>query len=315
MSKAGVKQIVVCDAGSLATSPTNPLAVGLRKSTVLEMTPFENIDDHLGRKLRNKINFKMEAESLQPTLDSLEKAIGWLNQNCDMQILTNPQSAGANSEDVFQFAGDEAMGIGLEFIFNNSGRSLKWMFERALDYDAAQTKIDGADSESAVTFGGITGSGADYTLQRPPKFAAFESPKATALASVNDIVERELKISTEGRKSIYNADIIDYLMFTLTLKIRNASVSKAVTEFSKVQSPSIYWKETNGASTYDAIDIAAGVLSKTDEFMIGDDEREISMTFEGKVPLYDCSFEYGDGKGGETDDTDAIKGGTFKVVA
>lgn len=58
-SAAGLKQIVMCDKGSLATTPVDPIALGIRKDAVLTINHFKQVEDYRKRKLRNYLNFKL----------------------------------------------------------------------------------------------------------------------------------------------------------------------------------------------------------------------------------------------------------------
>lgn len=313
-SRAGLKQIVLMDAGTLATTPVSPLAMGLRGEASMAITPHKPITDYRGRQLRNMINFKVEAKSYQPTMQLLKALINWTNMNADAQIVTVPQSAGG-SVDCYKFVSDKKLGIGFEYLISADERSLKVILERAMEYERAKTFIDAADSETPVAITGLASpnsEGVDQAKYRAPYFLAFETPKATAPFTIDDIIERSLSIKTASKKSAYNTDIVDYLEIELILKVSDASVAKLITQMSKDMSTTIYMKEQNTGSFYDAFDFNANVLTQTDEFSIGDDERAITMKFSGKVPVYDVTFQFGATYGGDAADTVGAKGGTMK---
>ena len=107
ISKCGLKQIGFCNVGTLSNAPpTDPLVIGFRKGATLDITPHNDIKDYRNRSFRNMINFKTEAESLQPSMRLVSKMHSWLNQQADVQIVTNKQNGGTNSEDVFRFVGN-----------------------------------------------------------------------------------------------------------------------------------------------------------------------------------------------------------------
>lgn len=313
MSKAGLKQIVICDAGSMATAPVNPMAIGLRDKASLEMAYFKEGKDYRDRILRNMINFKADVETLQPNLKLLKSLIGWADANCDVQMLTNPQTATAGSNDCFKFTGDKAIGFNFEYLMTGDKRSCKIGFERALEFEPAKTFIDTADSETPIAFAGITNDGADFTAYRPSYYAAFEAPKNTALFSAADIVERTLSIKSKGKKLQYNIDKIDYLTLTLTIKGRSAAIARIMTALNGSMSPSIYWKENNAPTFFDAFDINAGVLTQKEDVKIDDEDRVLSLTFAGDIPVFDVAFFFGATYGGDVSDTTGVKGGTVKI--
>lgn len=309
-SAAGLKQIVLCDKGTLATSPTNPIALGIRKDATLTINPFKQVEDYRKRKLRNMLNFNFSGESMQPTVFTFKKLIDWINGNVDMQIVTQNQSS--STKDVFKFNAGKELGIDFDWTYNQDGRSCKLTIERAFPFANANTLIDSADSETAVSFSGITDDGTDLTLYRGSSAEKFEKPASTSLGAVNLVTVRSLNIKTENKKSIDNMSLIDNLMITLEMTGREAAIADFVTRLGKGQLDSVVFQEKNGASTYDKFDFNSLVLGQTDEFVINDEERTLKIVLEGRVPIYAVSFEYGTGKGGGAADTIGTTGGTIK---
>ncbi len=314
-SMPGLRQLVACDAGTLATTPANALAFGYRSKTALKITEFKNTADYLERSLRNKVNFNVSGESFQGTMQMLSRMLSWANLNADIQMITNKQSASASSDDVFKFTGDNKLGIGFEFVMNDEKRSLTPTFEGALEYDNAVTLIDSADSETAVDFGLSNAEGIDETAYRYPFYISFESPKTTAVFSKADIQSREFKMTLEGQKDAYNKLVAQYLKLEISITGFEATISKVVEQMNKNMSSSILWKEQNGAdsSLYAGIDIAEGVLHQTNEFTIDDENRILVAKYVGKIPLYEHSFLFGTGNGGAAEDTTGATGGTIKI--
>jgi len=313
ISRAGLKQVVACNAGTLATTPGNPIALGLRQAATMEIGNFKQVNDYLNRPLRNMKNFKVEGESLQPTLKMLKAMLGWTNLNCDLQVITRPQASGGTG-DVYKFIGNDKLGLDIEYMISGDKRSLKAIWEGAMEFDRAKTLIDGADNASPVSIDGITGEGADFTKYRAPYFLSFESPKTTATFAHGDIKERSYSIKTKNTKSVYNTSIVHYLVFEFKIIAYDASVAKKVELMAKDMSPSIFVKEQNASSTlYDCFDFNAGVLALSEVFTNKDDERIIEMVFSGDVHIFDTAFEFGAGKGGDITDTEGIIGGTMKI--
>lgn len=312
VSRAGLKRIVACDAGKLATTKDNATAVGLRRGGTMTIGNFKEVQDYLERPLRNMKNFNIESESLQPTIKMLKNMLSFLNLGADLEVVTRPQTSGGNG-DVYQFTGDNKPGLDLEYMINADSRSLKAIWEIAMEFDRAKTLIDTADSASPTVFDGITGEGADFTAYRAPYFLAFESPKTTAVFSRADIKERSYSIKTKNRKSIYNASIVDFLMFEFKVVAHDASVAKQIEIMSKDISPTIYVKEQNASeSFFDCFDFAAGVLALSEVHTNNDDDRNIEMIFSGNAHVYDITWDLTATGGGEIAG-DGSKGGAMKV--
>ena len=104
-SRAGLRQLGFCDSGSLLTAPVNPMVMGLRdKATMVTDMKFKQGKDYRSRMLPNMIGFKIDCESLQPSMAMLKAFLGWLNGNVDIQAVTYPQTPGASAGDVYQFS-------------------------------------------------------------------------------------------------------------------------------------------------------------------------------------------------------------------
>ncbi|AFH47790.1 Hypothetical protein IALB_0076 [Ignavibacterium album JCM 16511] len=307
---AGLKQIVMCNKGTLATTPVDPIALGIRKDAVLSINHFKQVEDYRKRKLRNYLNFKLEGETMQPTVFLFKKLLDWINGNFDLQVVTQNQSSSA--KDVWKFNAGKELGLDFDWTYNQDGRSCKISFERAFPYNDAVTFIDAADSTTAVSFAGITDDGTDLTIYRGASPDKFEKPAASSLGSFNLVTVRSLNIKTENKKSIDNMSIVDNLMITLEMTGREASISDFVTRLNKGMLDEVIFQEKNSGTYYDKFMFNTNVLSQTDEMVINDDERTLKIVLEGRVPIYSVSFLYGTGNGGDATDTKGTTGGTVK---
>ncbi|BDQ03490.1 hypothetical protein [Ignavibacterium sp.] len=307
---AGLKQIVMCNKGTLATTPVDPIALGIRKDAVLSINHFKQVEDYRKRKLRNYLNFKLEGETMQPTVFLFKKLLDWINGNVDLQVVTQNQSSTA--KDVWKFNAGKELGIDFDWTYNQDGRSCKISFERAFPYNDAVTFIDAADSTTSVTFAGITDDGTDLTLYRGASPDKFEKPAASSLGSSSLITVRQMNIKTENKKSIDNLSLVDNLMVTLEMTGREAAIADFVTRLNKGMLDEVIFQEKNSGAYYDKFMFNANVLSQTDEFVINDEERTLKIVLEGRVPIYSVSFLYGTPNGGDAADTKGTTGGTVK---
>ncbi len=307
---AGLKQIVMCNKGTLATTPVDPIALGVRKDAVLTINHFKQVEDYRKRKFRNMLNFKLEGETMQPTIFTFKKLIDFLNGNVDLQVVTQNQSTSA--KDVWKFNAGKELGIDFDWTYNQDGRSCKISFERAFPYSDAVTFIDAADSTTAVAFSGITDDGTDLTLYRGSSPDKFEKPAATSLGSSSLATVRSMNIKTENKKSIDNLSLVDNLMITLEMTGREAAIADFVTRLNKGMLDGVVFQEKNSGAYYDKFDFNSNVLSQTDEFVINDEERTLKIVLEGRVPIYAVSFLYSTGNGGDAADTKGTTGGTVK---
>ncbi|MCZ7608909.1 MAG: hypothetical protein M5U17_01975 [Ignavibacterium sp.] len=313
ISKAGLKQIVACDKGTLSTTPVDPIAMGIRKGAVMKRSHYKPLKDYLDGQFRNMMNFNIQPETMQATMFLLSKMLEWVDGNMDLQVITNPQAAGGTG-DVYKFVSGNEVGLDFEYVINSDGRTIKPTFEVALPWAAGQTLVDGADSAAPVTFASITHPrGEDEALLRKPFFVSFEAPSGTPILTRNEIVSRSYSIKTKSKKlEESNMTTVDYLIFELTLKFRNASVAKQIEILNKDQMPTIKLREQNNSTFYDEWQFNSGVLTLNDEFEDSDEDRAITLNFQRNVFIYDIAFEFGTGKGGDATDA-GTKGGTMKV--
>jgi len=315
ISKSGNHQFGLCDLGTLATTPVDPIAMGIRGAYAMKTSAYKPVKDYLQRTWRNMINFRVEAESYQPSMFMLKKMIGWLNGNVDAQVITKKQTAGAANGDVYKFIAARKAGLDFELMFNSDKRSLKPILEVALPYTDAQAFIDGADSETPVALPGITGAGEDQALFRRPSFVKFEAPDTTTILTKDEIVSRSYSIKTKNKKQDEtNISIVDYLTFELIMKFRNASVAKHVEIMSKNNAPSVTIRELNEAAFYDEWKFSAGVLTLDHELDDTDEDRSLTLKFMADVFLFDVAFLFGATYGGDVSDG-GTKGGTMTIGA
>lgn len=314
ISKAGLYQMGLCDLGTLSTTPVDPIVMGIRNKYGFKRSPYKSIKDYLSREWRNKKNFSVEAESLQPTMFMLKKMIGWVNGNVDAQIITNKQTSGASNGDVYKFIGTRKAGLEFELMFNSDKRSLTPKLEVALPWTDAQTFIDSADGEAPVAFAGITGAGDDQALFRRPSFAKFEAPDTTTILTPDEIASRSYSIKTKVafKQDESNISIVNYLTFDLIMKFRNASVQKEVEIMAKNNAPSLTIRELNEGAFYDEWKFNNNVLTLVDNANDDDEDRSLELKFMADVFLFDVAFQFGAAYGGDASDG-GTKGGTMNV--
>lgn len=305
-SNPGIKQLVSCNLGTLDTTPVDAIASGIRNAGSFKRTAYKPVKDVLNGSWRNKENFRIESETLQSTMFALKKSIDWLNGNCDTQMIDYDGNC-------YKFAGNNVLNLDFEYLVDGDKRTLKHIYEAAFPFNDAKNLIDGADSETPVTFAGLTGRAEDQTKLRTPFFLAFEFPKATTVLTRREISKRSYSIKTKSKKSEEdNCSMVDYISFEISLSFRNALAAKQVEIMAKDNAPSLYIKEGNSGTFYDAFDFAAGVLTLEDEFEDTDDESIITLKLIRDVHKSDIAFQFGAAYGGDASDN-GTKGGTMRI--
>jgi len=313
-SLAGIRQIGLCNLGTLLTTPVDPIVLGIRAAAPFAITPFKPIKDYRNRSFRNMQNFKQAGESLQPTMRMISKLHAWLNGNADIQIITNKQNSNAGSEDVFQFVGDNLLWLEYLLAMDATKRSVNVTVEGALPHDDAQTLIDGSDSVTPVDLGAGVSEGGDLSKFRSPYMMALEYPQGTPMFAKGDLVSRKFEMKVKVKKSDEtNTSGISFYQFKLEITGREASIAKIIADYGKSMSGNMLWKEKNTGAFYDAFDFAPGVVGVEDEVTIDDEQRIKKVTLNGDCPITDVSFLFGAAYGGDAGDTTGLKGGTMKI--
>ncbi len=319
MSTYGLGEVGFCDKGTLSTTKTDAFVLGYRSEAKLECNE-ESVSLYRGMEGRNLVNRKITGlKTFQPSMFMLKKVIQYAKEQCDIQAVTVPQSASADSEDVFQFTGNNILGIDFEYLISHQERSLMIAPEGQIEYEDHLTFMDAADS-AAVADLGFTNEGKDDDKYKHPWFLSIQAPNGTNLGDRFNIKERKLSIKPVVERLQYNIPKSHFVEFLLEVLLENTSVAEVVTLMGKDMSPSILLKEKNNAAGtyYDGFDIDAGWLSqKITNHSIGDKQRDVKVQYKGQIPLYKVlgGFAFGDTNGGSAADTDGKEGtgGTLTI--
>lgn len=313
MAKAGLGLIGLCDKGTLATTKTHAIGMGLKIGSSVKWNSYKDNETAYKQKLINKKNARVESESFQATMKMLSSLLIFAGSGCDAQIITSKQVSGAANGYVYKFAGDNALGLDFEGEISAAKRAMKIILESAFDQDTALSLIDAADSDTPVDMGFTNDQGIDYTLQRAPYFLSLHSPDLTSLVDKYSIIDRKLTFKTEGSKNEYNQTNIDFINWTLEITVRTNSVADQITFMNKARGLDVVMKEKTSGAYYDCFNFGENVLTKTDEATIDDKQNIFKMIYGASIPLFDHVVEFGTGKGGAVDDTTGTTGGTILI--
>jgi hypothetical protein len=313
MSRAGIKRIALCDLNGLAGTPGHVEFFGLGGEKAVDFKPFKQTDIFPEMKGRNMEEHIITGESEQASMRMIKNMIGYLNFNCDTEVVTAKQSAAANSEDVFKYAGDDCLGLMFKYESTREKQRLTPTLNRAFEYDYSKSLKDAAQTATPVTFAGISDfGGKDFSLRSAPNTLSVKSG-STELFTQMGIRSRSLKLETiDSSKNQFNMPEVDLLKVTIELIANEASISKIVAVMGYNNSSVIKWRETTSGLLYKEFDFNVGTLTQSEEEPLHDKDRSMKLVYEGGIWIYDHTFEFGTGKGGAADDTTGITGGTMK---
>jgi hypothetical protein len=312
-ANVGINQIAIVDKGTLLTTPAGIIALGLRTPSSLEFAPFNPITDYRDRDLRNMINARIQAKTLQPTLAMLNNLFTYIlpDRGGDVELLAVPQSSGVDGG-CFQFNGnDNYMGVEFDWIMNAKERTLAFDLQVALEFEEMKALIDAADSNTLVTLG-LSNYGIDFTKQKHPYIVLGD-----ATFTKDELIDYNFSFKNiGGERSLYNRLITDYIQIQFDFIVRAATISNIVTVLGRDQSPAVTIREDNnvGATLFDRFVCNANVLSlAADPIYIGDDKRYLKLVYKGKVPTGNVTLSYTTANGGNN--SDFTDGGTVTVAA
>jgi hypothetical protein len=314
ISTPGIKSILKCDAGTLETTPTNPVYAGFRNEAKLTFVPYKAPKDYLNRQFRNMLQATLEYETMQSTMLALKANFGYLNLNMDAQLMTAKQSITSGSEDVFKFAqAGLLLGLGFEYSINADKRTIKETLKGAGDYDTVKTIINASSTNTAVTISGITQPGGENTTKtRRFRLMTAESPSATVLFNAKELTSFTFSLKTKDNENLFGQTLVDRIEVKFEVIGKDGSITKIMERLNKNINESLLLKFGNNSSFCDSFDFNSGVLHVIEEPEISDTDRNLKLTLGGDVSIYEFDFLFGADKGGGAADNGA-DGGTCKV--
>lgn len=300
-SKPGIRGIAIAGVNSLLSSPSFPIAFGLRQPANLSFKGHEEISDYRDRKLRNMINAKLEASTYQGMTNEgnitvLQNISHFVNAGgCDCQligiesVLTNNKYIG----DVYNFCGNTAfMGLGYDFTLSPKGRDLKIPLEVALPFDVMKALIASAGTNESCSFLNTNGAthgfaGIDYSKYSAPYLTSIEAPSGTTLFPISEMDDWSISFKTKSDKAkLTNRDKVSYVTVKVELTTGNASQSEILKVLNKSQEVQLVLRVSMG-SISEVYQFNSGVLTHSDEFELADKTRQSKISFSADIPFPD----------------------------
>lgn len=312
---AGFAQIAFCDAGTINSTKTNLVALGITRNEELKTSRYKPIkidrDEH---ELSNFENLALVAETLQPSLYMLKKFIDWKGGNCDAQII-------ALDGTCFTFlAASNPLGVEPKLIYTDEFRLLEVTVEAAFPRAVWDALLSTALTATPVSLGLTPASGSDRDARRIPHPIFMQSPAGVEI--YDNYIKRSLTIEPKRKakaevKNSQNISLWDRMIATAVFQMEDVSYQDYYNQRGKGESPDLLWKEANetenGAPTnFDLIQFAAGSLVQNADYDHSGTKSEMTVTYKGAVVNSKIDLQVGTGKGNAVADTKGITGGTMK---
>lgn len=285
ISKTGIKIIYLTERGKLLTAPVYEFFAGLRDKSEMVISDFNPLKTIRGVHLPVLKNFKISGKTYQATLENLAKFLYYVsNGGCEAQIVAQPQSAAASSGGVFNFNGDNFLGTGFKFLINNKERSLAFDLEMATDIYEASNILTQSLLNSIIGEAGV-----NRNLYYAPHFHSL-SFNSVNVFNKDELIEWSFAMETkETEKTAYNRSKVDYLKLNISAKGTDATITKVITAINTNTLSSLIFRSKVAESIEDVFTINANVIAQKEEVTIGDDTRNMLVSWEAEVPIANVS--------------------------
>ncbi len=317
--RVGIDQIVFCKKGTLLAvlpaTPTNVIAGGLRGKTKLTIKDVGNNDESRGRFMEIGKLFTLDETPLyQPSLLNLMNIISQYlpDGGADAEIKMRPQSSGVDGG-CFQFSGagttNQHLGIGFKYELSKKRRALLIKGMLQLNPTLAAALVNAADSNTPVTFSGVTNYGIDETKRRFPWINFTNS-----IFGYNEILDYSLILESvkDSENDLNEREISQMVKATLTYKFNSATIANLVSRMAEAEGLAINFQEDTSAAsaTYEKFVFNQYVLHKEATAELGDDVGNDTLVYSGLIPIGNISAAYTALVGGGTS-ADGTEGGTI----
>lgn len=300
-SRIGLKRLAAWNLDS-PSGKENLIYFDLRKPAKLEITE-EGIEDYKKRQLPTYTNMKVTVDTFNVGRPLLYYLLSHATHPDLVSLEAVSEKNGGVYDGIWLFdAAGQRLGIDFDYQAGLTERMASVTYEAKFEKSVANALLLAATTNvTPIDFSLIEGGGAVGTFTaghyRTPylsfiKYAANGGSDVTLVAP-EDIISYKLSLKTEGRKTLHNRTVVDYVNATLEVEIASADKTKikdlhllTTTDFV----PAIKFQMKDSDSTYENHEFADSVLASKFEATVGDDSRSIKMQFSGNIPLGNVTY-------------------------
>lgn len=301
-ARIGLKKLAAWNLDS-PSGKENLIYFDLRKPAKLEITE-EGIEDYRKRQLPTYTNMKVTVDTMNIGRPLLYYLLAQATHPELVSLEAIAEKNGAAYDGIYLFdAAGQRLGIDFDYQAGSTERMASVTYEAKFEKSVANAILLAATTNvTPIDFSLIEGGGAvvgTFTAghYRTPylsfiKYAA-NGGSDVVLVAPEDIISYKLSLKTEGRKTLHNRTVVDYVNATLEVEIASADKTKikdlhllTTTDFV----PAVKFQMKDSDSTYETHEFADSVLATKFEATVGDDARSIKMVFSGNVPLGNISY-------------------------
>lgn len=304
-ARIGLKRLASWNKGT-ADAKDNLIIYDLRKPAKLEITE-EGVEDYRKRTLPTYTNMKVSVDTMNVGRPLLYYLFQQATDADLVQLEAVSEKNGGVYDGIYVFGtGSQSLGIDFDYVASNTERMASVTFEGKFEKSVANTILSQSlHNVTPIDFTLVEGGSAAVTTftsaqYRTPylSFVKYNPAGAgdTVLVDPADVISYKLSLKTEGRKTLYNRTVVDYINASLEVEIASADKTKirelhllTTTDFA----PAVKFQMKDSDSTFENHEFADSVLTTKFEAVVGDDARSIKMVFSGNIPLSNVSYTEG----------------------
>ncbi len=305
---AGLAQVAIMQKDSMSATPADVVLLEIMSNEDLEVTDFKGINiEALDLQLNNLKNLKLTASTPLMSLYMYMKLLSFRKGNCDIQIIRRDGK-------VFKFPGSTyPLGIKPKLNLTDDSRLIDVEIEAAFPKAVWDTIKTAALTAEPV----VIASELDYSKQRTVYPLATECPIGTELYPSYEKRSMAIEPKETARVNIlqsYNISNFNSLTANIDIQLDDVTLAEELAIDAKGYSPSLLWKDANGAATYDAFSFAANVLGMHVNSKDTGSKKTLTINYKRSFPISKMSGAYGTGSGGSASDN-GVTGGTITIAA
>ena len=300
-SRIGLKRLAAWNLDS-PSGKENLIYFDLRKPAKLEITE-EGIQDYRQRQLPTYTNMKVTVDTMNIGRPLLYYLLAQATHPDLVSLEAVSEKASGVYDGIYLFDADgQRLGIDFDYQAGSTERMASVTYEAKFEKSVANSILSASVSNvTPIDFSLVEGGSGIGTFTaghyRTPYLSFIKyNPNGTSdtvLVDPADVISYKLSLKTEGRKTLHNRTVVDYINATLEVEIASADKTKikdlhllTTTDFA----PAIKFQMKDSESTYENHEFADSVLASKFEATVGDDARSIKMVFSGNVPLGNVTY-------------------------
>lgn len=291
---AGIQRIAIFDREATGSATPNILIIPtVRKGPAKFTVKDSPLKDHRERNLNSFMMFGFEVEAMDGGDNMLAKALQLVqyDQGAQVEILPEyylPKHLYPTALDgVYQFMGEQYMGLDLEYTMTQNERALKMIGEVNLPFASAQALLQAATTNQYLYFaaneaGALPISSFDANNYRRQNLTSLTLGEEVMTDYLKDF---KLTVKTKSIKNMYSRSSVNYLDVTVEATLMAAG-RDALRDYAEILlSTSLNIESTHATGVVEAHNFEAGTLGLIRDYSIGDDERFAKLSFGGSIPI------------------------------